>query len=421
MRASDFLKGFHTGVTYWHCYDQADAREWAAWNPARAANIIKWGLCTQRPLTINSDGSIGGSWTFEQYKTRLAACFELNYVPVIDTSRLTNWLRVNRSGPDITESMMENFFSNFASWLDSEFSDKFFVWNPASEFNYPPTVTSSRGRNVDPAFYNPKMEIIRNVRDSLGLQDKILLGLHANLGWWAMDTLNEHFNNFTYEIPYYEGFRQNDIIGFSHYQGFLEPSHNPDNANSETTVNYAWQRAKMLLDAIDSSKPFMWMEYCHGNPWKFELQDLWLEAVRYAYFKVSENSWCNGFNWYVGAEITPEAMTELITSANSYESEPEAPPCPSDPSLISDEIQCIGCGYEWVNGKCQLPSVEPPPEPPPEPPSPQCLISFLLPLALGSIRLISLSNLRLLRNKLGPQFATDKYHQICKGVIKCLG
>lgn len=51
-----------------------------------------------------------------------------------------------------------------------------------------------------------------------------------------------------------------------------------------------------------------------------------------------------------------------------------------------------------------------------------CLISFLLPLAPIPTAVAStfLSNLRCLRNKLSPQFATDKYHQVCKGVINCL-
>jgi len=166
-------------------------------------------------------------------------------------------MRNNRYGEDISKSMMEKFFGKWASWLDLNYPDKFFVWSPALEFNYPPNITSSRGRNVDPEMYNPKMEIIRNARDSLGLQNKILLGLHANLGWWAMDTLEEHLTNFTHEKPYIDGFRLNDIIGFSHYQGYLNPSNNPSGADWKTTSEQAWKRAKMLLDMIDSSKPFM--------------------------------------------------------------------------------------------------------------------------------------------------------------------
>jgi len=33
---------------------------------------------------------------------------------------------------------------------------------------------------------------------------------------------------------------------------------------------------------------------------------------------IKNNSWCKGLNWDVGAEITPEAMTELIKLAKQY-------------------------------------------------------------------------------------------------------
>jgi len=270
-------------------------------------------------MTINPDGSISGTWSNRDYENILDECFSLDVVPVIVTSHLTNWLRNNRVGEDIAEDMMRNFFNKLASWLQANHPDKFFMWNPACEFNYPPDISSSRGRTVDPELYNPKMRIIRKARDDLGLQNKILLGLHANLGWWAMDTLEEHLANFAHEQPYYEGFALNDIIGFSHYQGYLEPSHNPNDADWKTTVEYAWRRAKLLLDAIDPSKPFMWMEYSHGNPWKYEKEPIWSEAVRFTYeTMVKNNSWCKGLNWYVGEEIQPDAMALLVLLADQF-------------------------------------------------------------------------------------------------------
>jgi len=320
---TQFLSVFHTGACLWHAYDQNDPAEWACWAPARQAHIIKGGLATQRTGTIKSDGSVTGSSNDAAILSKLQDCFSINYVPVIEFSRLTNWLLYDRSGPELTEEIMRKFFTKWGNWLKTNYPDKFFILSLACEFNYPEGIVSSNRRNVHWTTYNEKMKIIRKVRDDLGLQNKILLGMHANLGWWAYDSLSEVVSNFANEEKYYEGFAQNDIVGFSHYHGYKNTAHNPSGADWKTTVEYSWRRAKMIWEAVcaraGKTLPFLWMEYSIGNPWKYEQDKIWKEAVTYTYEQlVQKNKWCKGINWYIGSEMEPDAMQELVRLAEHY-------------------------------------------------------------------------------------------------------
>ena len=309
-----FLESFHTGCLWAYIYNSGH-EAYPTWNPLLKDGYIKW---TMRHIsaTMNSDGSCSGSFSDSKIRATLTSAFNDGIVPVIEFTRLTNWLMYNPAGPKLTEDMLRKFFTKWGNWLKTNYPDRFFIWNPACEFNYPEREVSSNGRNVAPDTYNEKMKLIRKVRDDLGLQDKILLGMHANLGWWAYGSLNEVITDFKNEEPYYEGFAQNDIVGFSHYSGYKNTDHNPSNADWRTTVEYSWRRAKMIWEAVcaraGKTLPFLWFEYSIGNVWKYEEDPIWKEAVTFTYTQmVQNNKWCKGLDWYVGRHIESDAIIEL--------------------------------------------------------------------------------------------------------------
>jgi len=235
--------------------------------------------------------------------------------------------------------------------------------------------------------------------------------------------IHQHPKNYPSQ-PYTD---QHVIYGLGHVViGSVSWGKNPWNGDTTEIDNYI-----NLVKDYASKYPyleFMSVEFGGIGFVSSPVEPSRLECLRYACQRMADVN--AGWMYHCISKKNPRDT--LLSDIPSFTAEPNLleilqenahvpEPCPTDPTLITSEAKCKSCGFEWKNGKCQEPGEEPPPEPPPEPPSPQCLISFLLPLALGSIRLVSLSNLRLLRNKLSPKFATDKYHHVCKEVIKYVG
>jgi len=69
----------------------------------------------------------------------------------------------------------------------------------------------------------------------------------------------------------------------------------------------------MICQRAGKTLPFVFIEYCCGNPWAYEEDYLWKEAVTYTYAQmVQNNPWCKGINIYVGYRITTAAVRELV-------------------------------------------------------------------------------------------------------------
>jgi len=280
---------------------------------------------------MHSDGATSGSFTTNGMASDLNTYFADGIVPLIEFSRIVNW-------EDTQQSWWDNFFSYWGNWMQTNHPNKFFLFSPACEFNYPDDISSTLRYNVDGTASNPKtisrkifandyvpvMQMIRKARDGAGLQNIIKIVVHCNIGWWASDTLSEMLTNWDGFTDYYDGFAQADVFGFSHYYGYLDPVNNPSGASWQTTLEYSWQRCKSAWEEVckraGKTLPFLFCEYSVGNVWKEDKDPIWKEAVEYSYTQMLQNNpWVKGFNWYCSKFIEPDAMDELKRLAKRYD------------------------------------------------------------------------------------------------------
>jgi len=320
--AGKFLSVFHTGTCLWDAFNSANQPEYDVWTPAREAGVLKFGMAHQQTGNIQADGSVTGGWTNAAIQDAINTYFDMDIVPDIHFG----WTNME----EYTESRITNFFTNLETWINAKDPNKWIIWSPATELNFPNPWSGWNNFKIDYQVYNAKMAIVRNVRDELGLQNKVLLVCHGNLlksyktaddGEWVGQGWTTGFVGID---EYIDGFAQADIIGFSHYTAFKESEYNPGGLSWQETLQKSWSRSKIIWQKICSKAgkqlPFVFMEYCLGHVWQHDQTPIWKEGVTYTYTEmVHNNKWVKGLHWYIGYYIEPDAMQELVRLANVYD------------------------------------------------------------------------------------------------------
>lgn len=324
---TEFLSGFHTGHNLWYTLN---GQYESVWQQVDDAGVIKWGMGLPGHLqgNISSDGTIlncAGNSIDSSVQSELHQTFDAGYVPYLFWSRIVNF-------EELTETHVQNLFLNVEDMIDAHGTGDWIIMGFGCELNAipghvgfaGPYCGTERTRKIEPEDYNSQMQMIRNKRDELGLENKILLGGHANLlvgynspPWTGMNGISQ----------YVVGFAQNDIFGVSHYYGYPSwSSYMPGYESSYTwqqSIDLAWTKCRLMLDMMEAEAgytiPFYFFEYNAGNTYRGSY-NIWREAVTYTYTqKVHNNLWVKGLNWYTADMWEGDAIEELIVQAGAYD------------------------------------------------------------------------------------------------------
>jgi hypothetical protein len=326
----EFLGGFHTGTCLWDAYTP-NSTAFDVWTPARVAGVLKLGSADERGVIIHENGSVSdvyfgaecGPWTEESIGSKIESYLNMNIVPIMVFSRIFNF-------ENLSETAVENFLAKIAGWVDAVDPAKFVIWNPVAENNFPDGMEGWRNgtQKIDFRDFVPQIKMIRRVRDELGLQNKMVIGIQANLltsyqsadGGWHFQGWDE-YTGFKGIDEYVEGFAQADVFGVSHYLGYKDPESNPCNLTWQQTLQKSWKRSRIIWQKVckNASRllPFYFFEYSLGSASE---NPIWKEAVTYTYTQmVHNNKWVKGLNWYTGAYFEPDAMQELVSLASEFD------------------------------------------------------------------------------------------------------
>lgn len=309
-----FLGAFHTGAPFQDVFARTNV-----WTPAMG--IVKFSSFqrdARNPTTINDDGSLSGGYANGQLYASCNSLLSQGVVPLIEMTRIRNF-------ENLTETAVRNFLQGWGTWIKTNYPQRFVLWSPACEFNFPDGVagwgqeTGGVPWKIDYRYFNPQISMIRRIRDELGLQNTILIVIHANL----LVTTNR-FDIFTGIDEYVEGFAQGDVFGVSHYLGYEDSSFNPGGLTWQETLNLSWTRSRIIWQKVcqraGKELPFYFVEFSPGSVWDVHGTPLWKEAVTYVYTQmVNANKWVKGLLWYVGDRVEPDAMDELLRLGSQFE------------------------------------------------------------------------------------------------------
>jgi len=251
----EFLNGFHSGTCLWDAYNP-NSTGYDAWTPARLAGVLTLGSADERGVTIHENGSVTdvyfgavcGPWSDESIRSKIERYLNMNIVPMIVFSRIFNF-------ENLSETAVGNFLAKLASWVDAVDPEKFIIWNPSAENNFPDGMQGWRNgtQKIDYRDFIPQITMIRRVRDELGLQNKVVIGIQANLltsyqtedGTYHFQGWDEYMG-FRGIDEYIDGFAQADVFGASHYLGSRNPEGNPCNLTWQMTLQRSWERSRMI-------------------------------------------------------------------------------------------------------------------------------------------------------------------------------
>ena len=329
------LNVFHTGAPMHALLEEMNPSRYTLWTSAREAGILKFS-CHQGDYNtgtvIHENGSVGGYYANGKLLELCDGILKQDITPQIETTRIMNF-------ENLTETAVRNFLQNWGNWIETNHPNKFVIWNPACEFNHPDGDPGwgAHGHDwswkIDYRDFNPQMKMIRRIRDELGLQDMILICIHATPKWSFLQNDDWKSNNWLTGFrgieEYLEGFAQGDIFGLSHYKAYKNPVYNPNNMTWQETLQLGWKRCKIIWEKVCSQAgktlPFFFVEFSLGSVRKYDKTPIWKEGVTYVYTEmVQNNEWVKGLLWYCGDRIEPDAMEEIVRLGKEYEGYPSA-------------------------------------------------------------------------------------------------
>lgn len=281
---------FHTGALGWdYLYTEANypnVNGLIFWEPVKPyltyAEI-------QGNITLNSDGSLTPnppdlSWldvTWDGIVRQLTAIFNAGDIPVLEMW-LTNF-----------ESVTEPGLTIFLKKLSEFVGPRIILWTPAWEMNYELGYAGWGNRGdgrtwrIEAADYNRQMALMRKVLDDNDIKN-VLLSCHGNLrtGLAGLSGIQEYF----------PGMLKADIIGFSHY---------------ETNLAQGWARASQIYAAMNTSKPFIFLEYGPHSVWQTGT-NVTVQEVNDSYNLLRTYPFVKGFIFYFGTDYaTPEVALAI--------------------------------------------------------------------------------------------------------------
>jgi hypothetical protein len=296
-----FIDLFHTGAPAWdYLYEEPNYENglYLRWEPARP--YVKYALIQGAANLLDNGDTIPTMYldvSWSGITRQLTLILNNGDFPVLET-----WITNFES---VTENGLRLFLNKLSDWLGTHM----IIFDPCFEYNFPSYMAGWGDRGDGNSFkiqfsiYNEKMHLIRRILDEDNLKN-IYLASHANLllsvensGRWVD---NPGFDGIA---EYFDGMRQADVLGFSHYVDNLTVS---------------WERARAIYEAISVSRPFIFFEYSPTSPWTTHL-NVTAQFVDDSYAILPTYSFVKGIIWYFGPYFTQETILAIKQNAEIYE------------------------------------------------------------------------------------------------------
>jgi len=293
-----FFMQFHTGFT-----ESDIVASVSEWIPVRP--YLKYVWLEEGYAHFNDDGSVVPlSYVIEYdgveyalisevsvqgFKNRCLAMWQVvpQVIPIIELTAIDNIASINYN-------QLKVYISGLSQWLKTY--DKQCLFVVGGEFNFPEgdegwgKIQDINGnwitRKIEPQDYTRAMRLARQVIDTEHI-DNVFLATHANIldiyymnGEWIHQNWLTEFQGIE---EYYEGMREAHVLGFSFYYD------QPD-------LSMAWERVKVVRDAVGGEKPVVFIEYANKIWWEPNLICT-SEFVDESYSKLQQYRFVKGISW----------------------------------------------------------------------------------------------------------------------------
>jgi len=315
-----FFMQFHTGTS------EAGILHDSEWGPVLPYLGYVW--LEEGYAHFNDDGSVVSLSVFVEYEgveyafapnvtvygfmERCLAIWQVvpQVIPIIELTAIDNIASIDYN-------QLKVYISGLSGWLKTY--DKQCLLVIGGEFNFPEGM-DGWGRiqyingtwitkKAKPDDYIRAMKLARQVIDTAQI-DNVFLATHANIldiiningEWIRQDWLTE----FRGLEEYYEGMREAHVLGFSFYY-------------NESDVSMAWERVRVIRDAVGEEKPVIFIEYANRLWWEPH-PILAAEFVNASYNQLEHHKFVKGIGWHLWPQFCDnDTFTAIAKNAGIWE------------------------------------------------------------------------------------------------------